>query len=98
MPIWRAALRYMSGVDLLGTKNGVNRVFTTPDTFMQDDRARIKVYHNGRRLVEATTVAMPNDGEFFASESIPGNGYDTVTILAFAPVATSELRADYALG
>lgn len=94
MPIGRAPLRWNQGVPLLGTKDGINRVFTTPGPFRQDDYASIRVYHNGRRLDESPDTN-PLNGEYVVSESVPGAGYDTVTIFSFSPVATSDLLADY---
>lgn len=97
--VWviRAQILYTEGVELLGTKDGVNKVFTAPDTFRDDDRATVRVFHNGRRLIKSPDDN-PQNGDFVVSESVPGGGYDTVTLLTFAPVPTSELRADYVLG
>jgi len=96
--VWviRASINYIEGIELLGTRDGVNRAFTTPDAFRDDDLATIRVFHNGRRLVKSPD-ADPRNGDFLTSESVPGGGYDTITI-NFAPVSTSELRADYVLG
>jgi hypothetical protein len=93
----RAQIRYTEGVALLGTKNGVNRAFTSPETFRDDDLTTVRVFHNGRRLIKAPDDS-PRNGDFYVSESVPGGGYDTVNLLTFAPVASSELRADYVPG
>ena len=97
--VWviRAQILYVEGVELLGVKNGVNKVFTAPDTFRDDDQTTVRVFHNGRRLIMSPDDN-PQNGDFVVSESIPGDGYDTVTLLTFAPVSTSELRVDYVLG
>lgn len=75
--------------DLVGSKNGLNKVFTTPDPyFVQDGEQIIRVVLNGQRF------SSPDD--FVASESGGvGTGYDTVTLVAVAPVPTDELTADY---
>lgn len=76
------------GIRLLGTQNGSNRTFMTPEHF---DPASIEVFHNGRRLDDSSA-----SNEYTISESGgPGSGYDTVYINWFAPVARSVLIANY---
>jgi hypothetical protein len=80
------------GVLLLGIKNGVNRVFTTPDIFVNAGGTTIQIYHNGRRLLQGAVGV----GDYTLSEGGgPGSGYNTVTIGSFAPATTSTLVADY---
>lgn len=77
-------LRY--NVELIGTKNGVNTVFTTPDLFLPET---LRVYWAGVRQIEAAA------SDFTVSESGgAGTGYDTVT-MAVAPLADDNLLADY---
>jgi len=76
---------------LLGTKNGVNLVFTTPDKFVNSGGIKIGVYLNGVRL----KVGVGND--FTVSESGGvGTGFDTVTLASgLAPLLGENLFADY---
>ena len=77
------------GIPLVGVKNGVNNVFTTPENFVQSVNVIIRVYWNGRRL-------KLNDDYTVSESGGIGTGYDTVTFLfPKPPVATSELTADY---
>lgn len=78
-------------IQLIGTKNSSNRVFTVPDKFLNgsydDNEFRILIRHNGRDLVETK--------DYFVAESGgPGTGFDTI-ILYFAPRDVSVLVADY---
>jgi len=76
--------------ELLGSKNGINRNFITPDKFVGDT---IQLYHNGRRL-----LYLPTRKEYEITESGGiGTGFDMVNLKWFAPIATSELYADYIL-
>lgn len=55
----------------------------------------MQVYHNGRRLKQASDDT-PITGEYFMSESGgPGTGYDTINLISFTPRPTSVLFADY---
>jgi len=78
-------------VELFGVKNSSNRVFTTPDAFLNGmvsgNDFRIQPKHNGRDLVE-------NVDYFVAESGGPGTGFDTI-ILNFSPKARSVLVADY---
>lgn len=96
-----APVTVRTGADLVGPKDGMNRIFrTTPDHFVHDPTGSgrdIEVWHNGRRLIW-TSVANPALGDFTVSESGGvGTGFDTVTLLTFAPVGRSTLVADYQL-
>src|SRR5690606_24175102 len=78
-------------ISLIGTKNNSNRVFTTPENFINgtfgNNEFRILIRHNGRDLVETI--------DYYVSESGgPGTGYDTI-ILCFSPKPRSVLVADY---
>jgi hypothetical protein len=88
-----------TGIALVGPKDGQNRVFrTTPDHFVHDPLVTgkdIEIWHNGRRLI-LTNVSDPGQGDFVPSESGGiGTGFDTITLLTFAPVGKSTLVADY---
>jgi len=75
------------GIPLSGTYNGVNRAFTLPEPAVIDPpKTILKLYHNGRRM---------HQSEFQAYESVPGDGYDLITIIAFAPQSTAVLVADF---
>lgn len=79
------------GVPLLGSVDGVNQTFSTPEAFHR--RApygiTIAVYYNGQRLTEGAS----NDYEVSESGGM-GTGFDTVT-LKFAPLAGDVLTADF---
>lgn len=86
-----------TGVALMGVRDGVNRTFTVPlpDKFVHANGFSICVYHNGRRLIQAVS-ADPRLGDFYVTESGgPGTGFDTINLLSFAPVARSNVSADY---
>lgn len=85
-------LLFKQGIDLVGTKNGVNKTFTTPDVFLNgnidNNTFRITVFHNG--------VTQEQGVDFTVSESGgPGTGFDTVTFVTFAPESDSSLFANY---
>lgn len=64
-------------------------VFTTPEVFVHVvGGASIALYFNGQRLESGA------GNDFTVSESSPGDGYDTVTLL-FVPVAGDTFWADY---
>lgn len=73
--------------DLIGTKDGSNRIFTTPDYFLPDT---IRVYRNGDRQ---------DDGDYVLSESGGvGTGYDTITFgPENPPLSNEKLFADYVI-
>jgi len=81
--------RHKVEVPLLGVKNHINLVFTTPDEFLP---TTIAVYFNGQRMRRGAGE------DYTVSESGgPGTGYDTITLLdaELAPYATEQLFADY---
>lgn len=95
------AAKVRTGVALVGPKDGANRVFrTTPDKFVHDPTGTgktIEVWHNGRRLIW-TPTADPSQSDYMVSESGGvGTGFDTITLLTFAPGGRSALVADYQL-
>lgn len=63
---------------LSGAINNLNTVFTTAEKFRHDGIRDESVYYNGQRLQEGAS------NDYVASESVPGLGYDTIT-MAFAP-------------
>ena len=78
-------------IPLVGTKDGVNRVFILPSgekaVHTPGSGPVLKVYFDTRRL---------QDTEMSISESGGvGTGFDTVTVTAFAPKAISSIFADY---
>jgi hypothetical protein len=76
-------------IDLVGAKDGVNTVFTTPEEFLQAGNIVIRLYLNGDRL----RLGALND--YTVSESGgPGTGFDTVT-LAIPLITKDQLTADY---
>lgn len=87
------------GVSMVGPLDGSNRVFrTTPDHFVHapvGNGKTIEVWHNGRRLAQAT-ASNPALGDYTVEESGGlGTGYDTINLLTFAPVSRSILLANY---
>lgn len=81
--------RFKVEVPLLGTKDHVNLLFTTPDKFLP---TTLCVYFNGMRMKKG----IGND--YVVSESGgPGSGYDTITLLdaGLAPYLVEQLFADY---
>lgn len=77
----------------VGSKNGVNRTFFTPDYFIDGTYSgntfHIMLFHNGRQLVQGT--------DFSISKTGIGNGFNTLTFIAFAPISTSQIYAHYAV-
>jgi hypothetical protein len=80
-------------VTLIGVKDGVNRIFSTPDKFINgllgNNDFHILIKHNGRDLVE-------NIDYFIAESGGTGSGFDTI-ILNFSPKPRSILVADYVI-
>lgn len=74
---------------LLGSKDGFNHTFTTPEDFVQSGEQVIRVYLNGQRLQEGIS----NDYTVLESGG-PGTGFDTV-ILVVAPLGYEKVTADY---
>jgi hypothetical protein len=76
--------------ELIGDKDGVNMVYTTPDYFVQSDPTVIKIFRNGQKL------RLGSSNDYVVSESGGlGTGYDTITI-NYDPLFDNEvLVADY---
>ncbi len=87
--------RWVQEVDLIGTKNGSNRTFTSPDKFLNGfftdgSYFHIQVKHMGKDLYETIDYTISESGG-------PGTGYDTIHIRAFAPKKGDVLKASYAV-
>lgn len=82
---------FHQNIELIGTKNSINRTFTTPNKFINgtflDNEFTIIVRHNGRTLEP--------DVDYSVIESIPSTGYDTVMFKSFIPNERSSLFVDY---
>lgn len=87
---------FKQNIDLLGTKDGVNRIFTVPapDKFIQgsysNNEFSIMISHNGRKLVESIDYIVSESGG-------AGTGFDTIIFTSFAPEEDSCLNADYVI-
>lgn len=82
------ALGLKVGITPSGAINGVNTVFTTPDFFTHTSTVREMFYVNGMRQRHG------GSNDYVASESNPGNGFDTIT-MAYAPKPGDVLLIDY---
>lgn len=85
-----AAVRFRTGQQLTGSKNGLNVTFTVPsgDKFTQNlPFFGIQIYYNGQRLT------LLDDYTVFESGGL-GTGFDTV-VLEVAPLSFDKLLADY---
>lgn len=83
-----ATLALLKRVALLGLKNGVNQVFTTPDPFIPYGNLPIEIVRNGQDLII--------DDDFTVSESSgPGTGFNTVTFIYWKPYSVDKLLATY---
>lgn len=75
--------------DLIGTKNGVNKVFTTPEKFSRNGGYEECLLWNG--VVQAEGAA----SDYEASESGGlGTGFDTITF-EVAPLSVDNLSIVY---
>lgn len=83
---------FKQGQDLIGTQDGTNPIFTTPDNFIQgtfgNNEFRILIRHNGRTLQEGTDYIVSESGGV-------GTGYDTVIFKCTLPGAEDEITVDY---
>lgn len=81
-------------IPLIGMKNSSNRVYYTPDKFINgsyyDNIFHITVEHNGKELYENIDFTI-------AESSGPGTGYDTLNLISFSPNQHSLLYATYAV-
>lgn len=85
------------GIQLIGSKDSLNRIFSTPEQFIHDSLLgeTIVIHHNGRKLKQSTTGSVV-EGEYIPFESGgAGTGYDSIYFLAFTPNFLSNLEADY---
>lgn len=83
----RADIR--TAIDLIGTKNQINHVFTTPEKFvhLSGNSIKIKIYRNGQRQFL--------HGDYEVSESGgSGTGFDTITFYK-PPRFFESLVCDY---
>lgn len=89
-----AVYQWREKIPLIGLKNGTNRMFFTPEKFINGsyfgNTFHITIEHNGRDLYENIDFTI---GE----SSGPGTGYDTINFIAFTPVPHSLLYATYAV-
>lgn len=78
-------------IDLIGPRDGSNRVFYTPDKFLNGtydgDILKIRVSHNGHEMLQGT--------DYVIEESVLGGGYDIVRFISIVPNLRSVLKADY---
>lgn len=88
-----AANRYRVGQNLVGPRDGVNVMFTTPglEKFSHNlPFFDINIYFNGSRLALLDDYLVMESGG-------PGTGFDTVMLLVPPPRSDDHLLADYIL-
>jgi hypothetical protein len=73
-------------VELQGAKDGVNTVFTTPESFIETSNIRIKVFVNG--------IRQDVDHDYTVSGGPTAGTGNTLTFL-FTPKSSDKLFADY---
>lgn len=95
MPLFNPPYEYRVrvGVEPVGTKDGLNAVFTLPEPSV--DPEHVELFHNGRRLLRSSGSLL--EGEYVVTETTPGDGYDRITFLSFRPSPRSELRANFVI-
>lgn len=81
-------------VPLIGIRNGINRIFHTPEPFLNGtldtgEKMHISVEHNGRSLYEGIDYTVSESGG-------SGTGFDTLNFISFSPNQQSVLYANYA--
>lgn len=74
------------GQALLGDQDGSNTIFTVPEKFVHTALVKEAIYWMGLRLSEP--------GDYTASESVLGQGYDTITFVD-PPYADDNVLIDY---
>jgi len=81
-------------IPLIGVKDGINRVFTTPDKFLNGiyfgNNFHIHIKHNGRDIYEGIDYTISESGGV-------GTGFDTINIFSFTPKPRSLLFASYVI-
>jgi hypothetical protein len=88
-----AANRYRVGQNLVGLRNGVNVMFTTPglEKFSHNlPFLDVSIYFNGSRLALLDDYLVTESGG-------SGTGFDTIMLLVPPPRADDHLLADYIL-
>ena len=79
-------------ISLIGIQNSINRIFTTPETFVDGifdgNEFHILIRHNGRDLVLGVDFTISESGGL-------GTGFDTIAFISFAPKKRSVIVADY---
>jgi hypothetical protein len=80
-------------ISLIGDKNGINKIFYTPEKFISGvllgNQVNITVFHNGRKL--------NNDSfEFKIKKSDESDiDYNIIELISFTPKFNSTLTANY---
>lgn len=76
-------------ISLIGTQDGINRSFTTPDDFIEGtlsgNELHIKIMYNGRDLIKDIDYLV------FESGGV-GTGFNTIAFISFVPQATPKGR------
>lgn len=94
VPLGGAGVPIKQNIPLIGTKNGLNRIFATPDKFINGlylgSTYSILIRHNGRGLEPDVDYEISESGGI-------GTGYDTIFFKSFIPTQFSNLLADYAV-
>lgn len=83
-----ATVILLSDQSLTGIINGTNTVFTTAMPFLHNLQTRERVYLNGVRQRDGS------GNDYIASESVPLNGFDTITF-AEAPRSGDVITIDF---
>lgn len=83
-------------ITLIGLKNGSNRIFLTPEKFLNGiyisgDQFHIAVKHNGKDLYEGIDYTISESGGV-------ATGYDTINLISIVPISSSKLFANYVVG
>lgn len=90
--IFGSGLPVRENIPLLGVRNGVNRVFMTPEKFINGSymgsEYSIHIRHNGRGLDPYLDYEISESGGI-------GTGYDTIFFKSFTPSAFNSILADY---
>ncbi|MGE3319988.1 MAG: hypothetical protein AB7I18_11905 [Candidatus Berkiella sp.] len=86
--------RFREEIPLIGLKNNSNRIFYTPDKFINGsyfgNTFHIEIKHDGKALYENIDYTIGESGG-------PGTGYDTINLIKFSPTVKSTLFAWYAV-
>jgi len=85
--------RYRTGQSLVGAKDGINVLYSTPgsEKFAHNlPFLDISIYYNGHRLKLLDDYTVVESGG-------PGTGYDSILLLILPPEPDDHLIADYIL-